>query len=139
VDQVPPYCINVTKHLRSRQEKTSTKESCWTAPIKLFLIKQKPQNLGTLSPIEQAWENITMSTLYLVRHGQASAGTDDYDRLSELGKTQAELLGQWWQKQGFSADFTSHGSLQRQRDTVAKTSKFQRRIHRSRRAERVRP
>jgi len=59
-----------------------------------------------------------MSTLYLVRHGQASAGTDDYDRLSELGKTQAELLGQWWQKQGFSADFTSHGSLQRQRDTA---------------------
>jgi len=59
-----------------------------------------------------------MSTLYLVRHGQASAGTDDYDRLSELGRTQATLLGQWWAKQEFNADFSYHGSLSRQRDTA---------------------
>ena len=59
-----------------------------------------------------------MSMLYLVRHGQASAGTDDYDRLSELGKTQAALLGDWWSKQGFSPDSTAHGSLLRQRDTA---------------------
>ena len=26
-----------------------------------------------------------MGTLYLVRHGQASFGADDYDKLSELG------------------------------------------------------
>ena len=59
-----------------------------------------------------------MSMLYLVRHGQASAGTDDYDRLSTLGQTQAELLGDWWAKQGFMPDTTAHGSLLRQRDTA---------------------
>lgn len=60
-----------------------------------------------------------MSTLYLVRHGQASAGTHDYDRLSPLGRRQAELLGQWWARQGFVPDTASHGSMVRQRDTAS--------------------
>ena len=30
-----------------------------------------------------------MAQFYLVRHGQASFGTDNYDRLSELGHQQA--------------------------------------------------
>jgi broad specificity phosphatase PhoE len=34
-----------------------------------------------------------MGTLYLVRHGQASFGSDDYDRLSALGARQCERLG----------------------------------------------
>ena len=59
-----------------------------------------------------------MSMLHLVRHGQASAGTHDYDRLSPLGRYQSELLGQWWVKQGFSPDHSYHGSLLRQRDTA---------------------
>jgi len=59
-----------------------------------------------------------MSMLYLVRHGQASAGTDDYDRLSELGQTQAAMLGDWWSNQEFSVDVSAHGSLLRQRDTA---------------------
>ena len=59
-----------------------------------------------------------MSMLYLVRHGQASAGTDDYDRLSELGRKQAVLLGDWWANQGFTPGKTFHGSLLRQRDTA---------------------
>ena len=29
-----------------------------------------------------------MGTLYLVRHGQASFGSDHYDQLSELGRRQ---------------------------------------------------
>ncbi|TDR41638.1 broad specificity phosphatase PhoE [Tahibacter aquaticus] len=33
--------------------------------------------------------------LLLIRHAQASFGTDDYDRLSERGLRQAELLAQW--------------------------------------------
>lgn len=33
--------------------------------------------------------------LVLVRHAQASYGTDDYDRLSERGLQQAELLARW--------------------------------------------
>jgi broad specificity phosphatase PhoE len=36
-----------------------------------------------------------MGTLHLVRHGQASFGTDDYDRLSELGQRQARRLGEY--------------------------------------------
>nr|WP_306673893.1 histidine phosphatase family protein [Tahibacter caeni] len=33
--------------------------------------------------------------MLLIRHAQASFGTDDYDRLSERGLRQAELLAQW--------------------------------------------
>jgi len=35
-----------------------------------------------------------MATIYLIRHGQASFGKEDYDQLSELGKLQAVRLGQ---------------------------------------------
>ena len=34
-----------------------------------------------------------MSAVYLVRHGQASFGAADYDRLSERGEQQARVLG----------------------------------------------
>ncbi|ASJ75609.1 histidine phosphatase family protein [Granulosicoccus antarcticus] len=59
-----------------------------------------------------------MGMLYLVRHGQASAGTHDYDRLSPLGQRQSQLLGQWWTSQKFAPDLVYHGSLRRQRDTA---------------------
>lgn len=36
--------------------------------------------------------------LLFVRHGQARAGTEDYDRLSTLGQQQALRLGQWLQR-----------------------------------------
>ena len=35
----------------------------------------------------------TMAQIYLVRHGQASFGSSNYDQLSELGFEQARLLG----------------------------------------------
>lgn len=38
-----------------------------------------------------------MAAIYLVRHGQASFGKADYDRLSSHGEQQAQLLGQHWQ------------------------------------------
>lgn len=34
-----------------------------------------------------------MSTLFLLRHGQASFGADHYDALSDLGRRQAEAVG----------------------------------------------
>lgn len=34
-----------------------------------------------------------MASIYLIRHGQASFGHDDYDQLSDLGMAQAKLLG----------------------------------------------
>jgi len=58
-------------------------------------------------------------TIQLIRHGQASAGTDHYDRLSTMGRTQAELLGASWQNTGTRFDAVFHGSLERQRDTAA--------------------
>ncbi len=34
-----------------------------------------------------------MGQIYLVRHGQASFGSADYDQLSTLGAEQAQMLG----------------------------------------------
>ncbi len=59
-----------------------------------------------------------MSTLYLVRHGQASFGTDNYDQLSPVGREQVELLGQFFAESGEKIDRVYSGSLQRQRETA---------------------
>ena len=45
-----------------------------------------------------------MSTLYLVRHGQASFGTDNYDRLSAIGEEQARELGRYFVASGERID-----------------------------------
>ena len=37
-----------------------------------------------------------MGRLYFIRHGQASMGAKNYDALSELGMTQARLLGEYF-------------------------------------------
>ncbi len=61
-----------------------------------------------------------MSALYLLRHGQAGT-RDDYDKLSDLGHTQAGLLGQYLTKQNvqFSALFC--GAMRRQKETAQHT------------------
>jgi broad specificity phosphatase PhoE len=41
-----------------------------------------------------------MGTLYLVRHGQASFGADDYDQLSALGRRQSVRLGEYLRGKG---------------------------------------
>lgn len=57
--------------------------------------------------------------LLLLRHGQGSLGTDDYDRLSPLGREQAERLGQRLRRD-YDANWpTWCGSLKRHRQTVA--------------------
>jgi broad specificity phosphatase PhoE len=62
-----------------------------------------------------------MGTLYLVRHGQASFGTADYDRLSPLGHQQArrlgEYLGQRFEREGVQINRVLMGSLTRHRET----------------------
>jgi broad specificity phosphatase PhoE len=55
-----------------------------------------------------------MSTLTLVRHGQASFFADDYDRLSELGQSQSRLLGRFWARQKTVIDETYTGPRSRQ-------------------------
>lgn len=59
-----------------------------------------------------------MAAIYLVRHGQASFGTSDYDRLSETGQAQARRLGQYWADKGLRPDQLLSGSLKRQIDSA---------------------
>jgi broad specificity phosphatase PhoE len=60
-----------------------------------------------------------MSTLYLIRHGQASFGTDNYDQLSPSGHQQVQLLGEHLAASGERIDRIYSGTLQRQRETAA--------------------
>lgn len=60
-----------------------------------------------------------MSLIYLVRHAQASFGTDDYDRLSELGHRQAQWLGEYFAERNLRFERVLTGTLRRQRETAA--------------------
>ena len=59
-----------------------------------------------------------MGAIHLVRHGQASFGTGDYDRLSETGHLQARLTGRDMAARGLRPDVVIHGGLRRQRETA---------------------
>ncbi|XAH23085.1 histidine phosphatase family protein [Xylophilus sp. GW821-FHT01B05] len=59
-----------------------------------------------------------MGTLHLVRHAQASFGSDDYDRLSPLGHQQARQLGAYWQARGQTFEAAITGTLRRHRETL---------------------
>ncbi|KAF1052643.1 MAG: 2,3-bisphosphoglycerate-dependent phosphoglycerate mutase [Stenotrophomonas maltophilia] len=59
-----------------------------------------------------------MGSIYLIRHGQASFGADDYDVLSPTGVRQAEILGEHLASLGLQLDRCYAGSLQRQRHTA---------------------
>ncbi len=59
-----------------------------------------------------------MGTLYLVRHGQASAFEENYDRLSPLGERQSRLLGEWWARRGPRLDRVFAGPRLRQQRTA---------------------
>ena len=58
-----------------------------------------------------------MGTLYLIRHGQASYGEVDYDRLSATGQEQARAVGHWLAKQELDAVYA--GPLKRQQQTIS--------------------
>lgn len=60
-----------------------------------------------------------MGTLYLVRHGQASFGADDYDVLSPLGQQQSLRLGEYFRFKGLTFDAALTGTLKRQLQTYA--------------------
>ncbi|KWC90436.1 phosphoglycerate mutase [Burkholderia cepacia] len=59
-----------------------------------------------------------MAELFLVRHGQASFGTDDYDRLSPAGEQQGVLLGEYFARQGLAFDRVICGTMNRHAQTV---------------------
>ena len=59
-----------------------------------------------------------MSTLYLIRHGQASFGAEDYDVLSALGAEQARALGRHLATRPVRVDALYSGPRRRQLDTA---------------------
>jgi broad specificity phosphatase PhoE len=59
-----------------------------------------------------------MSRVYLVRHGQAAFGSDDYDRLTETGIAQCRQLARHWRAIGRRVDLVYSGALRRQRESA---------------------
>ena len=60
-----------------------------------------------------------MGTLYLVRHGQASFGAEDYDRLSPMGMQQSARLGEYFAHKGVKFEAAITGTLVRHAQTYA--------------------
>ncbi|MBN1534867.1 MAG: histidine phosphatase family protein [Spirochaetes bacterium] len=56
-----------------------------------------------------------MSEIFMIRHGQASFGSGNYDVLSERGVRQSKLLASYCHDVGLSFDAVYTGTLQRQR------------------------
>jgi broad specificity phosphatase PhoE len=59
-----------------------------------------------------------MGAIYLVRHAQAAFGTDDYDRLTEVGFRQARLLGGFFAARQLRCAAIYTGTLRRHLETV---------------------
>lgn len=59
-----------------------------------------------------------MAEILLVRHGQASFGKADYDKLSDLGIKQSQWLGEFWRSIDFSFDAIWRGDMVRHRETA---------------------
>jgi len=59
-----------------------------------------------------------VSTLVLVRHGQAKPFETHSDQLSETGKQQSILLGEYWRQRGIKFDEVYCGSMQRHIQTA---------------------
>jgi broad specificity phosphatase PhoE len=74
-----------------------------------------PHNLAKPSTYR---DDADVGSIYLIRHGQASFGADDYDVLSPTGIRQAEVLGQHLAELGISFDRCLSGDLRRQQHTA---------------------
>ena len=59
-----------------------------------------------------------MGQVLLVRHAQAHFGSDDYDRLSDRGREQSRLLGEWLAARERRFDCAVTGSLKRHAETA---------------------
>ena len=58
-----------------------------------------------------------MASLYLIRHGQASFGSANYDQLSALGQRQADVSGHFFNDIGLHFGQAVSGDLSRQQET----------------------
>jgi broad specificity phosphatase PhoE len=74
--------------------------------------------MSAIQNSQDAFERIKMSTLYLIRHGQASFGAENYDRLSEAGVKQARLLAERFCSLSLRFDAVYTGEMARQRDSA---------------------
>jgi broad specificity phosphatase PhoE len=59
-----------------------------------------------------------VGVIHVVRHGQAAFGTEHYDRLTEIGFTQARLLGAYFARRNIRFDAVFTGTLRRQAETA---------------------
>lgn len=59
-----------------------------------------------------------MAELYLVRHGQASFGAENYDELSSSGVTQSRWLGEYYAQRGLTFDRVVTGTMRRHAQTA---------------------
>ncbi len=65
-----------------------------------------------------------MSEIYLVRHGQASFGEDNYDKLSPTGIKQSKILARHLAKTGKLFDAIYFGEMERQQKTAQEFINF---------------
>ncbi|MFT2091530.1 histidine phosphatase family protein [Paraglaciecola sp. 2405UD69-4] len=59
-----------------------------------------------------------MAEFYIVRHGQASFGAENYDKLSALGQRQAEWLGEYFQRKNITFSHAFRGDMVRHKETM---------------------
>lgn len=59
-----------------------------------------------------------MAAIYLIRHGQASFGQQNYDVLSERGIRQAQMTGAAFSQRGIQFDLALQGAMQRHAQTA---------------------
>lgn len=59
-----------------------------------------------------------MGSIHLVRHGQASFGSDNYDQLSPIGQQQSVALGNSWEAGAWAPTLAIAGSMERHAQTA---------------------
>lgn len=59
-----------------------------------------------------------MAEIYLVRHGQASFTSDNYDQLSDMGREQSIRLGQYFAERNIEFDHIFTGTQHRHKQTA---------------------
>ncbi len=59
-----------------------------------------------------------MGDLLLIRHGQASFGAEDYDRLSPTGEAQSQRLGTWLREHAEPPALVARGQMRRHAQTA---------------------
>ena len=59
-----------------------------------------------------------MGDLLLIRHGQASFGAEDYDRLSPVGEAQSQRLGTWLRDTADAPALVARGQMRRHAQTA---------------------